>query len=180
VLSDSSRERFELTRGSPFVSVPVGQLLEKGFMVPAAEGATIFYAPDAAVLLSDEFANAYCLSPTEDPEQDRVGIRFRPVDRSGPPAVTGTLWLDRKSFELRLFTYGYTRARLPDDAGDVIGGTVEFDRLPDGSWVVWRWRIRMPIAGQRQVQLGRSGSVMRIFTMAIREEGAEIREVLKR
>lgn len=180
VVSDSSRERIEFSRGSPFVSAPVEQLLERGFMVPTDDGGTIFYAPDARVLLSDEFANAYCLTPTEDPEHGRIGIHFRPVERSGPPAVTGTLWLDRITLELRQLAYGYTRATLPEGPVNEVGGLVEFDRLPDGSWVVWRWRIRMPLAGQKSVQLGRSGSLYRTVMIGIREEGAEIREVIRR
>jgi hypothetical protein len=179
VLTDSTRERTEYTRGSPFVSAPVTQLLERGFIVPTADGGAIYYAPDARVLLSDEFANEYCLTPTEDPGKDRVGISFRPVDRSGPPAVAGTLWLDRTSFELRQLAYGYTRAQMPEGPVSQLGGTVDFDRLPDGSWVVWKWRIRMPLTAQQELHFGGRRST-RILMTGIREEGAEILEVIKR
>jgi hypothetical protein len=179
VVSDSARERYEYTRGSPFVSAPIGKLLTGGFIQPSDGGGTIYYAPDATVLLSDEFANEYCLTPAEDQKTDRVGIRFQPVSRSGPPAVTGTLWLDRTSFELRQLVYGYTRAKLPEGPVSELGGSVEFDRLPDDTFGVWKWRIRMPLMAQQELQIG-GRHMLRIIMIGIREEGGEIREVLRR
>ncbi|NJD10583.1 MAG: hypothetical protein FIB01_09165 [Gemmatimonadetes bacterium] len=179
VLADTSQERVEFTRGSPWVSAPVQRLLEGGFIVPQDDGGAIYYAPDAKVLLSDEFAGAYCLMPAEDQEHDRVGIHFQPVERSGPPAVTGTLWLDRASFELRQLVYGYTRADLPEGPVDKLGGTVDFNRLPDGSWVVWKWRIRMPLTALQELHFGGRRS-NRVYMIGMREEGAEILEVLSR
>jgi hypothetical protein len=178
VLADSARVRQERMRGSPFVSAPAAQLLERGF-IEATDTGNVFYAPDANVLLSDEFADAYCLTPVEDQARNRVGIRFRPVARAGPAAVTGTLWLDRASLELRQLVYGYTRTMIAEGPMDLVGGELEFERLPDASWIVSRWHIRVPVVSYRTVFLGGS-QVRRRVISAIREGGAEVLDVLDR
>jgi hypothetical protein len=175
VLQDTTQVRLERARGNPFVSAPVDKLLAEGF-IERTEAGTVYYAPDAQVLLSDQFADAYCLTPVEDRRAARVGIEFRPVARSGPAAVMGTLWLDRGTLELRQLVYGYTRAELPQGRTELLGGTLNFERLPDGTWIIRKWYIRVPVVS-RQAMNYRNVSLQRELITGIREEGAEVLEV---
>jgi hypothetical protein len=179
VKRDSSYERLEYVHGSPFVSAPVGSLLERGFIQTTDTG-TFYFAPDAHVLLSDAFADAYCLSPVEDLAHKWVGVSFKPIERTGAPAVAGTLWLERSGFELRQLVYGYTRARLPFERNEMLGGMVDFDKMPTGQWIVRKWRIRLPFAAERALSLGNNTSSRAQVLIGLKEEGGELLEILAR
>jgi hypothetical protein len=114
-----------------------------------------------------------------------VGLRFEPAATRRLPDISGVLWLDVRSAELRDIEYRYTG--LPDYMpSSKIGGRVEFARLSNGAWVMRRWVVRAPIL-QRQLlpQLhgnnpgglgsphGRSGET-RYKVLAIREVEGEI------
>jgi hypothetical protein len=106
----------------------------------------VFRGPDADVLLSDPFASSHCFHLVAPPDApgDWVGIAFTPGRaRRGSVEIAGTLWLDRVSLELRRIEFGY--AGLPDELTRAkSGGTIEFTRLANGSWLTHRWAIRMP------------------------------------
>jgi hypothetical protein len=176
VLTDSARASTEYVEGSPFTSAPARELLERGFVREGRDGPS-YYAPDAGLLLSDDFLDAYCFHLADpDPAAALVGLSFQPADARGPPAVRGTLWLNPATFELRHLDYTYTR--LPPIEGPVhrLGGRVELERLPDGTWIVRRWRIRMPVITERMVRT-RTGTVPTRTLTGITEQGAEVLEV---
>jgi hypothetical protein len=162
---------------SPLVSVPAEQLLTRGF-IEDTDSATMYYAPDAHVLLSDGFLDAYCFRlARERPESDGlVGLSFEPVSRRGPPAIQGTLWLDRATFELRHMEYRYTRVVLPEGPVNRIGGRVEFEALPNGIRIVRSFWIRMPIAVIRQQSIGTLRRSTVVMT-GIAEEGGRVLSV---
>ncbi|MGH7561853.1 MAG: carboxypeptidase regulatory-like domain-containing protein [Gemmatimonadales bacterium] len=131
----------KLGRGQPFVSLPPELLAREGF-VRLLRDSSDFAAPDAVLLLSDEFVSTHCFGAVGG-EQNLVGLEFEPIPGRRVADVQGTLWVDRATSELRHIEYRYTglegmleRARL--------GGRVEFRRLPTGSWIVSYWHIRMP------------------------------------
>ncbi|HEU4557569.1 MAG TPA: carboxypeptidase regulatory-like domain-containing protein, partial [Longimicrobium sp.] len=72
-----------------------------------------------------------------------IGLAFEPVRGRRVPDIRGTLWLDRRSAELRRVEYGY-RGGPPESDDPRVGGTVEYGRVADGPWIVRRWNIRMP------------------------------------
>jgi hypothetical protein len=130
-----------------FRSRPAEVLDSIGYVVADTSGIT-YYAPDAAVLLSDPFAAGHCFQlEASDDDPSVVGIAFRPArDRRDVREIEGTLWLDKASAELRRLDFRYTN--LPEvtrSAG--AGGVVEFLRLADGNWIVSRWSARMPRLG---------------------------------
>ena len=105
-----------------------------------------YYGPDAAVLLSDSFLDTHCFRRVEGARPGEVGLSFQPVDADARNEVRGVLWLDGATSELRSLEFRYVNPSLPVgvDPGRY-GGQVELQRLRDGSWVVSRWRIRMPV-----------------------------------
>ena len=133
-----------------FRSVSAEILDRDGYVVADSVGMN-YYAPDAAVLLSDAFTAEHCFHLAESPDQPArlIGVAFVPNrSRRDMREIEGTLWVDRASSELRLLEFRYLN--LPDPANDANpGGRVEFLRLDDGNWLVNRWAVRMPQIGTR-------------------------------
>ncbi|HUQ80571.1 MAG TPA: carboxypeptidase regulatory-like domain-containing protein [Gemmatimonadaceae bacterium] len=177
---------------NPFVSLPAAQLSANGF-VRQNSTETIYYGPDAGVLLSDEFLKDHCFRLREagGRRSAMIGLEFEPVRGREQSEISGTLWLDRKTGELRDLEFGYVGLpNLPSTAksGD-FGGRVAFHRMPTGAWIVERWQIRMPVlvdvgplaAKSQDVVPGvPAAKVERIQLSAIREEGGEVVETLAR
>jgi hypothetical protein len=178
VLEENTSRRTLHTGASPLVSAPAAQLLSRGF-VELSDTAGVYYAPDAHVLLSDEFLDAYCFRlPRLEPDSaGLLGLAFEPASRHGPPAIRGTLWIDHTSFQLRFLEFGYTRVRLPDAPPGTLGGRVDFEALPDGTWIVRRFRIRMPLAAIRHSSWPPPGARTTLVLASIVEEGGEVIEI---
>lgn len=143
------REHIEPGRASDnsFASAAASDLSANGF-VRDSGGRALFFAPDAEVLLSPEFASDHCFSIARKRQADTalVGLAFQPVPRRSRPDVRGTLWLTERDATLRTLEFGYVH--LPDSLDHArVGGQVDFVRLPDGRWVVTRWFIRTPRLG---------------------------------
>ena len=144
-LSDLEREFQEGVSLKPFQSLKPDSLAKVGYMQSDFTGWT-YWAPDADVLLSETFASSHCLRLVEGTDQRAgwIGLAFRPQEfRRNYTDVSGVLWLDRASSELRRMEFKYEG--LPIAMQRVAsGGDVEFTRLPDGTWFVNKWEIRMP------------------------------------
>lgn len=129
----------------PFQSLRPDSLEKVGYMQEEATS-RLYFAPDADVLLSASFATAHCLGLAEGTgaQTGWIGLTFRPAQlRRGYVDVSGTLWLDRATNELRRMEYEYVGLPLATQRARP-GGDVEFTRLPDGIWFVSKWEIRMP------------------------------------
>jgi hypothetical protein len=170
-----------------FRSRPAAFLDSAGYVVADNTG-TMYFAPDAEVLLSESFAAGHCFhlvaSPSTAGAAQLIGVGFQPSrDRRDKRDIEGTLWVDRTSAELRTLDFRYTN--LPDVVREAAaGGRVEFLRLKDGNWLVSRWHVRMPLVGaQRRSSaegLGRvviSGSVSAIRGIQI--TGGEVTRVTR-
>jgi hypothetical protein len=169
-------ERLTGFAGSPFVSVPAERLAREGFSRQEGDS-TAYFAPDAAVLLSDEFLDTHCfrVQPGEGETRALVGLAFEPVRGRGLPDVRGALWLDPGSAELRHLEFEYTGLELRG-ATSRLGGRVEFERLPSGEWIVPRWRIRVPVVGADTLKVGANHFERRRMA-GIREAAGEVLEV---
>lgn len=164
VLSEDLRIREEESRTRsgegvrPFVSLPGEMLAEQGFVEETGDD-RIYYGPDAEALLSDAFQRTHCFWVEEGgavegrPEgEEWVGLAFEPAPDRYRPDIRGVAWLDRSTSELRRFEFRYVNAGLPAGA-DEAGGRVEFRRLPNGAWIVRRWRIRMPTLAREELRI---------------------------
>lgn len=104
-----------------------------------------YYLPDATVLLSDTFLDDHCFRLLPDDGSGLRRVRFEPADPRSTADVEGILWLDAESHELRTLEVRYVNPGLPGKVEPRrFGGELHFARLPDGAWIVSRWRIRMP------------------------------------
>lgn len=130
----------------PFRSIGADALLTDGF-VRSENGAVVFSAPDAEVLLSEPFVETHCFTAgTERPDRsDWVGVEFEPIParRNRVNALAGSIWLDRRTSELRRVEFRFLGA---DDllSGVNAGGALDFRRLAGGTWMIDRWEVRMP------------------------------------
>ncbi len=146
-------ERVDSTRAAsarPFISIDPEILHRDGYVFRRQDGIW-FNAPDADLLLSERFLEDHCFGVTGSrPESppNAVGLSFEPTRSRQVPEVSGVLWLDQKSAELRRLEFGYRNVEYASDAHDV-GGWLEFGRLPDGGWIISAWRIRMPRSAVR-------------------------------
>ena len=149
-------QRVDLRSGfttSPFVSLPPDSLRARGYVNIAPGGWTIYYAPDLDVLASDVFLEDHCLRLGGEAD-GLIGIAFEPTrDRLRLPEIAGTVWLDRRSLELRRLEFRYTHvSRVHQDVAS--GGRMDFLRL-GRLWAIASWHIRMPVI-ERRAEFGRS------------------------
>jgi hypothetical protein len=175
---DEQREEKEGVWEQPFRSAPPAVLSKTGYVVKLPSDTLVYHAPDVTVLLSDEFVSEHCFRVVAGDGDDRalVGIAFEPTRARQLPDVRGVLWLDAATRQLRRVDFRYTE--LPVDDVKRFGGRVEFERMPQGSWIVSRWWIRMPVVGRppRPGALlpGESRSSTAPVLIAMQEEGGEV------
>ncbi len=166
----------DLMQRQTFVSRPVEELMANGFVQEEDEG-TMYYAPDANVMLSDAFLDRHCLRVREgeDESDGLIGLAFEPVDgRRGRVDIRGVMWLEPESSELQWLEYAY--ADLDADLRSRhLGGRVVFAGLPNGTWVVREWYIRMPRPGMRPNPFT---NIPERFLAGIRETGAVVMRIL--
>ncbi|MDA0327557.1 MAG: carboxypeptidase-like regulatory domain-containing protein [Gemmatimonadetes bacterium] len=149
ILSEEQDERTGYMR-TPFESRPAEDLIENGFV--QADGAErLYFAPDANVLLSDAFLDTHCFRLVDGGRgpEELIGLGFEPTGENRRVVdISGALWLDRRSAELRWLEFRY-RYLDPDISTADVGGRVEFQRMPNGTWIVPEWWIRMPVVSVR-------------------------------
>ena len=180
VFSDGMRPRLDSTWRNagfyevPFKSAPAEQLEREGFVVVDDDGWT-YHEPDAEVLLSTPFLRTHCFETKvgKGETEGLVGLGFQPARGRRLPDITGTLWVDLRSGELRHLEFKYVRLPQGLNAPNA-GGRVEFMRVPTGAWMVRDWIIRMPLA-----EMGRTptGSATFLRTVGYRERGGSAVEI---
>lgn len=174
VQAETTRVR-EASGGTPFSSASPEVLSAKGF-AHDYNGGLHYFAPDAALLVSDQFVSDHCFSVQRRARGDSVllGLAFKPVAGRRVPEIEGTLWVDAASAELQFVEYTYTNL-APDIPTDRIGGRVEFARLVDGRWVVRHWYIRTPRLAMRPRQrVGAMELERRTELIGYREDGGTV------
>ncbi len=176
---------------TPFASESARSLGAKGYIRALPDGSYMFYGVDAQTILSDDFMSRHCFRVVQARrgQEGMVGLGFEPIHKTDRPDITGTLWLDRATSELRYLEFKYDRIPM---AGNLptgpFGGRVYFRRLDNGDWVVQRWWLRMPQSvsfvnpnADRRMNLGlhvtpdemRAGAQRR--GIRVHEQGGELR-----
>lgn len=167
------REYEDAYRLTPFVSTPAEDLMTKGFAILTPEE-SIYRAPDARVLLSDVFLDTHCFRLAGRNEAGLLGLGFEPGPRRRVSDIAGTLWLDPETARLQRLDFHYRNLNLPGAlAAADPGGWVEFREMPNGTWIVESWRIRMPKPHARSDRTGRRVAVLGGITV----EGGDVMRV---
>jgi hypothetical protein len=139
-----------------FQSVPAEILASQGFLQQDGTGYK-YSAPDAMTLVSDPFLDTHCfeLERREVEGERLVGLRFSPVPGRRLPEVTGVLWLGELTGRLRSIEYNYVNLPWQISTRDA-GGEIRLRGLPNGTWIVQDWRIRMPMIVEERDEYGRA------------------------
>ena len=175
-VQNEQRNFSDLMQRQTFVSRPVEELMANGFVQEEEDG-TFYYAPDANVMLSDAFLDTHCLRVRqgEDETAGLIGLAFEPVEgRRGHIDIRGVMWLEPESSELQWLEYAYADLEAELRSRHV-GGKVVFAGLPNGTWVVREWYIRMPRPGVRPNPFT---NIPERFLAGIRETGAVVMRIL--
>lgn len=158
---------------NPFETISPETVARDGFSTVRDSG-RLYFAPDAAVLLSDAFVESHCFGTRRGGPGGAIGLTFRP-QRVGPRVdINGVLWLDSASAELRSLEYRYVPSIGRQDVG---GGVVTFGRYPSGVWGVQRWTIRLPVLHVNENTRRPDGALGRFIdtvVVAVREVGGEV------
>ncbi|MEO7772831.1 MAG: carboxypeptidase-like regulatory domain-containing protein [Gemmatimonadaceae bacterium] len=150
-----TQQRFRVTDSAhatalpirPFTSPPAAELAERGYVSRDARG-EVYHAPDEDVLLSESFAATHCLRILPDSGGgDNVRLAFAPVPGRRLPDISGVLTIDRASSELRRLDFSFTNLREINVVATP-GGEIVFRRLPEASWLIEQWAIRLPVPEQ--------------------------------
>jgi len=152
---DETRSFSRGSLGAPFESLPVDDLINNGFVQQSLDAVTVYHAPDAEAFLSDAFLDTHCLG-TRRGEGGLIGLSFAPIDGRDLPEIKGVLWLDEETAQLDRLEFTYVNLRPDLETGER-GGEVIFTRLPNGTWIVRDWWIRMPLLGQSRLGIRRIG-----------------------
>ena len=144
------------------------QLLHANGYVLSEHDSTTYLAPGIDALLSQQFLADHCFRLEASPDPATLGIAFEPTrDRGETPEIRGTLWLDRKSSQLRSVDFGYTNVFREQERP--AGGSMEFARLRDGGWAISRWSIRMPVISRLNVR-----GIRLMFISSFRVSGGDL------
>jgi hypothetical protein len=120
------------------------EMVEQGF-VRETEGGRVFLAPDADVLLGDQFAAGYCFgrAKAQDNRPNQLGISFSAArSKRDRVDIEGALWIDtlkRALVDMDFHYVGLTRRE------EMLrpGGRIEFREMPNAAVLVDRWALRL-------------------------------------
>ncbi len=168
ILYEETEQR-EVVGANSVQSLPPQRLLAEGY-VHRDQSFSYYYAPDAEVLLSDEFQDTHCFRVLE-PERNApwLGLAFEPNADRRVPDVEGTIWLDRVSARLDRVEFRYTGLNVP--GANRARGEVHFAELEDGRWIVSEWFIQAPMG---RAPVGTPGVMRRGDESQIHEVGNSV------
>ncbi|MGQ0641499.1 MAG: carboxypeptidase regulatory-like domain-containing protein [Gemmatimonadaceae bacterium] len=163
----------------PFRAVDADSLSTRGYVITDENNDRVYHAPDADVLLSDAFVRDHCfrLAASSRERRGMMGLSFAPAAGRRLSDIAGTMWLDARTFELRLVEFHYVNiGDIPDDA--VADGEVHFEKLANGAWVVHKWFVRLPHGARSSTPVTVSGGTPNVFVRRVgytlREEGGNV------
>lgn len=163
---ESEKRRFvRSTAQAPYVSAPIGELTDHGFIRENDDGTVTYFAPDAEALLSDPFLDAHCMR-LDGVHDGMVALAFEPVAGRRVPDIEGTLWLEAATATLRRLEFRYVN-RPDEHRRGSADGQVTFGSLPNGAWVVRDWSMRLP-------RLGMPANRSRTFILGYVVEGGTV------
>lgn len=169
---ESTQDTVFTRSAEPFQTLPPAVLARDGYLVGPLESA-LLYAPDAQVLLSNEFARDHCFQLVADPRApELIGLRFTPLPTREVVDIGGIFWMHRESSLLDRVEYRYRDAEERPEITDA-GGALSFGMIADSLYGITSWQVRTPLV-TRQVVRGLRGMDVRAVPDGARIEGATI------
>lgn len=162
-------------QGRMFTAVNPDSLAAHGYVRQETGGDIAYFAPDEVVLSSNSFVATHCFeTPKRDANPALAELRFKPLRGRSVGDVEGTAFVDTLSGELRHIEFRFIapRSLIPTNAKHA-GGTVELQRLRNGTWIVSNWAIRMPM-------FVTSGVPRRTYLNGYREVGGTVELIVPR
>jgi hypothetical protein len=153
----------------PFAAISAESLAVSGYVVGNERTGWAFYGPDETVLLSDSFAESHCFRLVREKEhREQIGVAFEPEAKHRVADISGVVWVDEGTSELREITFQFANAGVLSrfDAG----GFTHFTRMDSGAWIVDDWRLRAP---RLELRVERYSSP-RIVRIGYEENGGRI------
>ncbi|MFL5610973.1 MAG: carboxypeptidase-like regulatory domain-containing protein [Gemmatimonadaceae bacterium] len=160
---------FSITTQRPFGAIHPDTLASKGYVIGDEMIGWLFFAPDETVLLSEQFAATHCFHLVRQSHRvGQIGVALEPVPSRKLADISGVLWVDERTSELREVVFRYVNAGLMSQFDG--GGYTRFRRLASGAWIVDKWLLSAPrIEGRRTV-----GSPTRFVRVGREETGGAI------
>jgi hypothetical protein len=144
---------FSITTQRPFGAIDPGALANDGYVLGDPETGWHYYAPDETVLLSEQFAATHCFRLVRQSDRNgQIGVSFEPVPRRQVADITGVLWVDEETSELREVVFHFVNAGVISQFE--AGGFTHFLRVPSGTWIVDEWLLSAPRLTISQVSVG--------------------------
>lgn len=153
MLLDEKHSDYQTDSLRPFRSLPPRTLLSAGFVTYDRQNTANYRAPDAELLTSDEFHEAYCLRLVQGDTSRPgwTGIGFEPARSSRSTVqIRGTIWASGNPRVLERVEFSYVGLDPISELGNP-GGWVEYTSLEDGHWFASQWELRMPKIGAASV-----------------------------
>jgi hypothetical protein len=105
-VKNETRE-FQRTLGqAPYVSAPAQELVDSGFVRQNPDRTFTYFAPDADAFLSDAFLDTHCMR-LEEVKDGLIGLGFEPVSGRRVADISGTIWIDAATAQLRRLEFRY-------------------------------------------------------------------------
>jgi hypothetical protein len=141
---------FSITDRRPFGAIDPVTLAGEGYVVGDGDKGWNYFAPDETVLLSDQFAATHCFWLVRQPDRPgQIGVSFEPIPRRKLADITGVLWVDQATAQLREVVFRFVNAGVMSQFD--AGGFTRFRRMPSGTWIVDEWKLSVPRLEVRQV-----------------------------
>jgi len=140
--------RIDSTESDPTTfrsAISAAHLVSDGFLTRDSADAEVLHAPDADVLLNDEFVRNYCFRIVRSRARPvtEIGLGFRRErPRDGRVDIEGTLWIDSSKRSLREIEFRY-RGLDRDIERLEPGGNIRFGEMPNGATLVESWAMRL-------------------------------------
>jgi hypothetical protein len=153
---------------------PARDFANRGFVVGDSDS-RMYFGPDPAVILDDDFIAAYCfrVMPPDRKRPTQVGLGFSPSDRKRDRIdIDGALWIDTVARAIRDVEFRYLGFNHTVDALEP-GGLVSFREMPTGIGLVDRWHLRLIGADVDTIFDIRSNPTLR-QTLFAQESGGEL------
>jgi hypothetical protein len=165
------------TDAQPWKSESPEVLHAKGY-IERFDDSTVYRAPGLEMLASPLFFEDHCFRLANARERSEINVEFDAIpERRMMPEIRGSFTLDRATAQLKRLEFRYVN-RENVDLESGARGTVEFERLRNGAWVISRWNIRMPILELNRTM--RRGGEALVRVANVRSMGGEMALVAAR